>query len=324
MTPLRIFIDLKLTPELLTQLESGTKGHKLVLPLTPIASSLSPPVQDPQFSSVDIAFGQPDLQSIAGARNLRWIHISTAGITRYDTPSFRASMAQRNIVVSNSSSVYDDPCATQVMSFILAQARNLPQSLAMRLGNAAPEWLALRRSCIPLNGQTVLIVGYGAIGNRLADMLAPHGVKLIAYRRKPRGDEGIPVISGTQLSAALSKADHVVNILPESQETGHFFNAAKFAAFKPGAVFYNIGRGTTVDQNALVHSLNSGQLAAAWLDVTDPEPLPEGHPLLVHPNCFITPHVAGGHFNELGSAVSHFLENFRRFTSNESLLDRVM
>ena len=93
---------------------------------------------------------------------------------------------------------------------------------------------------------------------------------------------------------------------------------------KPGAVFYNIGRGTTVDQAALVTTLNSGRLAAAWLDVTDPEPLPPGHPLLSAPNCHLTPHIAGGHRNEAESLVRHFLDNFQRFVAGTPLQDRVI
>ena len=120
------------------------------------------------------------------------------------------------------------------------------------------------------------------------------------------------------------QADHIVNILPDSAETRHFFNAARFATIKPGAVFYNIGRGATVDQAALLSALGSGRLNAAWLDVTEPEPLPDDHPLLAEPHCFITPHVAGGHRDEATTLVRHFLKNLDRFVQGEPLLDRVM
>jgi phosphoglycerate dehydrogenase-like enzyme len=93
---------------------------------------------------------------------------------------------------------------------------------------------------------------------------------------------------------------------------------------KQGAVFHNIGRGTTVDQEALADALESGQLAAAWLDVTDPEPLADGHRLWSLENCFITPHTAGGHAFEAGSLVRHFLGNLRRFERGEQLVDQIM
>jgi len=93
---------------------------------------------------------------------------------------------------------------------------------------------------------------------------------------------------------------------------------------KKGAVLYNIGRGATVDQEALLAALTSGHLAAAWLDVTEPEPLPSGHPLLKVPNFFITPHIAGGHRNELQMLVRHFLKNLPLFLEGAPLQDRVM
>ena len=93
---------------------------------------------------------------------------------------------------------------------------------------------------------------------------------------------------------------------------------------KRGAVFYNIGRGTTVDQDALGEALRSGQLRAAYLDVTDPEPLPPEHPLWTTPNCVITPHTAGGHADEWVRLVKHFLVNLRRHEAGQPLLDRVI
>jgi phosphoglycerate dehydrogenase-like enzyme len=126
------------------------------------------------------------------------------------------------------------------------------------------------------------------------------------------------------LPAALAAADHVVNILPDNAESRCFFTAERFSACKPGAIFYNIGRGTTVDQPALLAALQSGRLAAAWLDVTDPEPLPPDHPLVSSPNCHLTPHTAGGHRNEAESLTHHFLANFRRFLADAPLRDRIM
>jgi len=207
---------------------------------------------------------------------------------------------------------------------MLAQARKLPLALKTRTASGTDAWYAIRGSSGTLRGETVLIVGYGAIGKRLAELLRPFDMKVIAYRRKARGDEGVPVVTEDQLARALAEADHIVNILPESSETRHFFNATRFSAIKPGAIFYNIGRGTTVAQDALLDTVRSGRLGAAWLDVTEPEPLPDEHPLWAEPNCFITPHVAGGHVGEAKTLVRHFLKNFDRFICRKPLLDRVM
>jgi len=149
-------------------------------------------------------------------------------------------------------------------------------------------------------------------------------MNLIAYRRRARGDEGLPVVTDDRLAEVLASADHVVDILPDSVETRRFFGAARFSQINSGAIFYNIGRGATVDQDALVKALRSGRIAAAWLDVTEPEPLPDDHPLWSEPNCFITPHIAGGHVDETKTLVRHFLGNFERFVRGEELVDRVM
>jgi phosphoglycerate dehydrogenase-like enzyme len=320
---LRIYVDLAMPPDALELLRAGTGGHELIFPAKPIGV-LGKAERDPRFATVEVAFGQPDTEAVAEAARLRWIHVSSAGITRYDTPEFRALATGRGIAVSNSSGVYDEPCAVHVLSFLLAQARKLPLGLRTRAANGTAEWNAVRAASRTLRDESVLILGYGAIGHRLVDLLRPLGVKLVAHRRQPRGDEGVPVVTEAGLPAALAAADHVVNILPENAGSRQFFDAARFAAMKPGAVFYNIGRGATADQDALLAALRSGQVGAAWLDVTEPEPLPDDHPLWAEPNCFITPHVAGGHRDEAQTLVRHFVTNLERFTLGEALLDRVM
>lgn len=324
MDKLQIFVDFAVPPEALELLQAGTAGHQLLFSQTPAASVLVRSEPDSQLARADVAFGQPDIQAIAEAGRLQWIHVSSSGITRYDNPQFRAQMAERKIAVSNSAGVYNEACAAHALSFMLAQARQLPTGLRTRIAGGTPRWNALRGSSSTLRGESVLILGYGAIGKRVVELLHPFGMKVMAHRRKARGDEGVPVVTADQLPNALADADHTVNILPDSAETRHFFAAARFAAIKPGAVFYNIGRGTTVDQEALREALRSGRLRAAWLDVTDPEPLPDDHPLWAEPNCFITPHVAGGHAGEARTLVRHFLKNLDHFVRGEPLLDRVM
>jgi phosphoglycerate dehydrogenase-like enzyme len=93
---------------------------------------------------------------------------------------------------------------------------------------------------------------------------------------------------------------------------------------KDGAAFYNIGRGTTIDQAALAGALHAGRLRGAYLDVTDPEPLPPDHPLWAAPNCFITPHTAGGRDDEFERLVRHFLDNLRKLESGHELVDRIV
>lgn len=313
-----------MTPAASAVLQQETAGHELIFPAKPTASVLAKAEVDAAFGQAEIAFGQPDPSAIATAPQLKWIHISSSGFTRYDNPNFRSLMTERRIPVTNSASVYSEPCAVHALSFMLAQARNLPQGFQSRAANGTNEWNQLRHTSTILKGEKVLILGYGAIGRRLTELLAPFDMKITGFRRKPRGDEGVAMVTETDLWPVLKEADHVIDILPESAQTLHFFDETRFGAMKPGAVFYNIGRGKTVNKEALGQALRSGQLKSAWLDVTDPEPLPEDHPLLKLPNCFITPHTAGGHPDEALSLVRHFAGNFRRFLNQEPLQDRVI
>ena len=107
MNDLRIYVDFAAPPEALELLQNGTRGQQLLFPRTPASSILGAPVHDPQFATADIAFGQPDPQAVAEAADLKWIHVSSSGITRYDNPHFRSLVAERKIAVSNSASVYE-------------------------------------------------------------------------------------------------------------------------------------------------------------------------------------------------------------------------
>lgn len=324
MKPLAVFCDPLLREPAIALLRAGTAGHNLLFPGKPASSVLGQAEPDPAFARADVAFGQPHLDSIRSAPHLKWLQISSAGFTRYDTPGFRRYVSERGILVTNSSEVYARACAEHAFSFLLAHARMLPQALASRAPNGSPEWLGLRAAARSLHGRNVVILGYGVIATHLVKLLAPFEMNITAMRRQPRGDEGLPVVTAKDLPAALAEADHVIDILPDNAGSRGFVNDELLAAMKPGAVFHNIGRGTTVDQDALLRALRSRRLAAAWLDVTEPEPLPADHPLRTEPNCFITPHIAGGHHAEDETLVRHFVANFHRFLKGEPLADRVM
>jgi phosphoglycerate dehydrogenase-like enzyme len=324
MTQFQIFCDAHLGEDIFKLIREGISPHRLILPQSKGGSVLSVGPTDAGLFEAEIALGQPDAASVLQAERLRWLQVTSAGFTRYDTPEFRAAAKARGLIVTNSSSVYAEACAEHVFSFMLAQSRQLPLALKTRCASGSAPWNELRNASSCLQGQEAVILGYGTIAARLVEMLAPFRLKITALRRHPRGDEGVLTVTEENLAGALSTADHVVSILPDNAASVRFISPERLAQMKPGAVFYNIGRGTTVDQNALAESLHFGHLAAAWLDVTDPEPLPDGHPLLSAPNCFITPHTAGGHTNESETLARHFLRNFQRFVGNEPLRDRIM
>jgi phosphoglycerate dehydrogenase-like enzyme len=321
---MKIFTDLQASPDLIGRLRDDLAPHELLLPASGATSVLADVPTDPLMRKADIVLGQPRVDAVLSSPNLKWLQVSSAGYTRYDTPEFRAEMKSRGIPVTNSSHVYDDPCAEHALAFMLANARQLPRGLASRCANGTPEWLGLRRDSRLLQGQSLLIVGYGAIAERLIELLGPFHMKITAMRRTPRGDEKVAIVTPDQVAGALAEADHVINILPDNVASRGWFDAARFARMKPGAVFHNIGRGTTVNQDDLAAALKSGHLAAAWLDVTDPEPLPDHHPLWSCENCHITPHTAGGQFDETRVLIGRFVDNFRRYLEGRPLVNRII
>lgn len=271
----------------------------------------------------DIAFGAPDVHTAMTCEKLKWIHLFSAGYTRYDREDFKQELKKRGAILTNSSAVFDEPCAQHLLAMITSLARCLPIALDTQRNDKSWQMHELRPKLQLLNEQTGLIFGFGAIARRLVELLAPLRMNLIGVKRNVSGDESIPIIQERQIDEYLPIADHVINILPDNDGTKNFFNVEKFSKFKSGAFFYNIGRGTTVEQGILRKLLEQGKIAAAYLDVTDPEPLPPQSPLWTTRNCFITPHIAGGSFDEKERQVRHFLENLRRYTNGEELINRI-
>lgn len=306
------------------ELHEGTREHRLIIAKEASASVLVAGRRDTDIGQADVAFGQPDVVDCLEHKRLRWVEVTSAGYTRYDTPEFREAFQARRAAFTNMSGVFADPCAQHALAMILALNRQLLPSHGDQVRDHSWHYTERRYSSCLLSGQTVLLLGFGAIGRRLADLLAPFGVKLYAIRRQVRSERGVTILPEEQLTAILPSADHVVNILPDNASTLNYVNARRLGAFKRGACFYNVGRGTTVDQRALEEALKSGRLGGAYLDVTDPEPLPPEHPLWSTPNCYITPHTAGGRLDQDEAIVRHFLKNLAAFTRGEPMVDRVV
>lgn len=325
MSTLVIWCNAKVPESAQARLLAATRPHRLVIPAAGIIARSGHAAIDPALAEADVAFGQPEPAQLLAAPRLRWLHLSSAGWNPYDRADVRGALAGQGTRMTKSSLVYDQPCAEQAVAFLLAHARRLPEAFANQHGSRAWPQHALRARARLLEGQSIALVGFGSIARRLAHLLAPFGPRVTGVRRRVAGDEPVPTFGwGTpEADRAIGEADFVVDLLPGGAETLRAFDAARIAALKPGAVFVNIGRGSTVDQDALVAALVAGHLAAAYLDVCEPEPLPPEHPLWTTPNCIVTPHMAGGDAAEGEHLVDHFLENLARFTSGRALLDEV-
>jgi phosphoglycerate dehydrogenase-like enzyme len=167
-----------------------------------------------------------------------------------------------------------------------------------------------------LAGKTVLIVGYGSIGAAIEARMTPFGVTMVRVARSAREQPKVSAIS--ELHSLLPAADVVVLIVPLTEATMGLMGAKEIARMKPGALLVNAARGPVVVTDALVEALQAGRIRAA-LDVTDPEPLPVGHPLWTAPNCLITPHVGGSTPEFIHRAFRFAAEQVRRFVAGQPL-----
>ena len=317
-----IFCNARFDDATTARLREGARGHRLVESRDAIASNLAAAATDEAVRDAEIRSGQPSLETPRLGERLAWVHLTSAGYARYAEPDAQAILAERGIALTTSSTVYAVPCAEQALAAMLLFARRLDVCLAEQ---AEARWSSEthRRASTLLTGSRVLLLGFGAIGRALAERLVPFAPEIVALRRTPRDDDPVTTIDRDALPHHLARADHVVNLLPGGSATHHLLDAARLAEMRPGAFLYNVGRGTTVDQEALLPLLMSGRLGGAYLDVTDPEPLPADHPLWRAPRCIITPHVAGGRGGEHRALVEHFLANLDRYARGEPLRDRV-
>lgn len=269
----------------------------------------------------DAGFATPEF--LGAATRLAWVHARSAGVDRY--MSRPELVGNPKLVLTNSRGVHGPAIADHVFAMLLALTRDLPVHLEAR---AKGEWREDGSGVltpISLQGRTLFVVGLGGIGTEVARRAHGFGMRVIATRRGD--DPAPPFVARTgkagDLHAFLAESDVVVVCVPLTAETERLIDARALAALKPGAFLVNIARGKVVDTEALVAALQSGRLAGACLDVTDPEPLPSDHPLWKFPNVVITPHLAAGAELTAERGRALFVENLRRFGAGEPLYNVV-
>ena len=227
---------------------------------------------------------------IDAAPNLRWVQWIGAGVDHAPLDALKT----RGILLTNNRGVHANNIAEHVIGMMIALARNFPG-----LVHAQDEqsWSIddNRWTVRELSGSRALILGAGNIGSALAIKALGMGmdVEVMGRNRRASFIEGVTYRTIDQLDRVLPTADHVVIGIPLTPETLNLFDDRRLARMKPGAVIYNVGRGPILNTDALVAALQSGHLGGAGIDVSDPEPLPPGHPLWSVPNVFITGHTSG-------------------------------
>lgn len=261
-----------------------------------------------------------DWDTIVRQGRLRWIQSSAAGMDWCLVPSVIAS----DMTITTASGVLADQVAEHTMALLLGWMRNLPTFLREQHDPRCDGYRRfIRRPTRDLTYGTVGIVGFGGVGRRLAEVLAPFHVTLLAT-------DLFPVVQPTyvkkllpaeRIDEILPQCDVVVLSLPLCAGTRGYFDAARIARMKPGALLANMARGKLVVTEDLIAALQSGHLGGAVLDVTDPEPLPPENPLWDMPQTMMTPHVAGQFHRRFDEVTSIFCENVVRFKSKEPLIN---
>jgi len=275
------------------------------------------------IGGADALIGTASADLLAAGKDLRWVQLGTAGVERYLAIP---ELGSGKVLLTNGQRLASVTIGEHVMALTRALARGLNHAVVAQvegkwrqsdIGDSAP--------LTGLRGKTMLVVGLGGIGTEVARLADGAGMRVTAIRNSRRA--GPPFVASVGLSEDLEtytrEADVVVNCLPMTPDTEDLFDAQMFAAMKPTAFFINVGRGGTVDTDALVAALVGGEIAGAGLDVTDPEPLPEDHPLWKAPNLIITPHFAAWSNDDSDLRWLLFRENLRRFVAGEQLLSVV-
>jgi phosphoglycerate dehydrogenase-like enzyme len=251
---------------------------------------------EPGLDQVEIAVdghfdGQlPFGELLARMPLLRWIHATGAGIESFASPD----LAERGVVVTNSSGIYAPAMAEYAVAGLVSIARELPRLLAAQ---AECRWRHERVSGSELRGKRLGIVGYGQTGRYLARVCKALGMEVWATRRRPALTTDEPadrLLPAERLHELLAACDYVVLTASLNSTSRRLLGPEEFRALKPGAGLVNVARGGLVDQNALVEALADGRVRGAVLDVLEPEPLPPESPLWSLPNVIVTSHISGG------------------------------
>ncbi len=302
----------RLAPDQLDELRALAPAHTILHCPTPEEVACELP-------EAEAFFGFITRDLIAAAPKLRWVQVPSAGV---ETCPFEL-LAERGLTLTNAKGLYGPQLAEHAMAFVLAFNRNFHKLFARQREEVWESRANLAEH--ELAGETLLIVGLGGIGLDLAWRAHAWKLRVIAVSKhhKPRPDFVARLSGMERLHEFLGEADYVVVCCALTPETRKLFGAREFAAMKPGAYFVNVTRGGIVDTDALVAALQQGQLAGAGLDVTDPEPLPPGHPLWRMDNVLLTPHTSGQSPHADARLFELLKENVRRFLAAEPLLNQV-
>jgi len=262
-------------------------------------------------------------EQLKDAKKLKWIHSTAAGVAQLMYPELRDS----GILVTNPSGIFSVPMAEHVIGLLLALARNFPDSIRQqdRARWSQQELWDKPQHLTELNGKVLLILGYGSIGKEVAKRAKALDMRVWGVTRSGQGDRTFAerIYAAVQLEEALPDADYVLIAAPETAETKHLIGAAQIEKMKHGARLINVGRGSLLDEAALICALESGALGGAALDVVQTEPLPAESPLWRTPNLMLTPHTSAVSDRLWERETALLMELLERWFDGRELFNRI-
>ena len=270
------------------------------------------------LQDADIVVGWPGEEQLEKAERVKWIHLASAGAD----PAVRSKIVRdRGIIVTNSSGVFGIPIAEHVFGLMLALSRKLHEAVESQREGV---W---RRPQGPgeLYGKTAGILGLGDIGSEVAKRAKAFGMRVVAVKRRPAerppwvdelyGEDGIDRV--------VTEADFLILCLPGTGATRRVLSRERIWSMKAGAYVINIGRGSLIDEAALIEALQSGRIQGAGLDVFETEPLPAESPLWRMKNVIISPHYAGLNPHHADRSIAIFCRNLEQYLRGEPMENRV-
>nr|AIA16406.1 D-isomer specific 2-hydroxyacid dehydrogenase, NAD binding domain protein [uncultured bacterium] len=244
---------------------------------------------------------------------LRWVQLCSTGFTENVTPQILSGA----VTLTNAPGLHTIPIAESVVAAMLQHAKHLGRRARNQQLHA---WHRLDND--ELSGRTVLLIGLGRIGQKVAQLCHAFDMRVIGTRRTVAPIAGIELVfPSDQLPRELPAADYIVIAAPHTPESEHLIDAAAFAAMKPTAYLINVGRGKVVDEAAMLNALHSNRIAGAYLDAFAQEPLPAGHPFWNMPNVLLVPHDSHSSPYIGDRLVDMFCANLRRYVAGEPLLN---
>ncbi|MBP3700936.1 MAG: D-2-hydroxyacid dehydrogenase [Lachnospiraceae bacterium] len=299
--------------------ESHKQAFQAAAPDAEILYMPAEEVTEELLQTVTVTIGNISPSKLKGYHNIQWVQLSSAGTDGYTTPGVLAP----GTALTNSTGAYGLNISEHMIAQLLMMIKHLEKYYEAQKEKRWSDYGTVRS----IYGSTTLVVGLGDIGGEFARKMHLLGSRVIGIRRnvgdKPEYLDAL--YSLEQLDELLPQADYVACSLPGTNATYHLFDAQRLDRMKEGAILINVGRGSAVDSYALNEALRSGHLGGACLDVVEPEPLPEDHPLWNAPNLLLTPHVSGFyHLPEtLERVVRIAVTNLKAFVAGEPLKNHV-